>query len=56
MYRALHVQAPAYMKELMQQFNTSRNLRFLDQMLLAVPRSGLKTKGDYAFEVVPLKL
>uniref|UniRef100_A0A0E9XEA4 Uncharacterized protein n=1 Tax=Anguilla anguilla TaxID=7936 RepID=A0A0E9XEA4_ANGAN len=55
-YRALHGQAPVYIKELLQPYKPSRNLRSSDQGLLVVPRSRLKTKGDCAFEVIAPKL
>lgn len=47
---------PAYIKELLQRFNTSRNLRSPDQGLLAAPGFRLKTKGDFVFEAVAPKL
>ena len=55
-YRALHGQAPTYIRDLLQPYLTSRSLRSSDQGLLVVPRSRLKTKGDCAFEVVAPKL
>lgn len=55
LFRALHGQAPAY-KELLQPYNTSGSLKSLDEGLLVVPCARLKTKGDFAFEVVPTKL
>ncbi len=55
-FRALHGQAFFYLNELLQPYNSSRNLRSSKQILLVVPRSRLKTKGDCAFEVVAPKL
>lgn len=52
MFGALHGQAPAYINQLLQPYNTSSNLRSSDQGLLIVPHSRLKAKGDYAFKVV----
>ncbi len=55
-FRALHGQAPAYIKELLQPCVTCRNTRSSDQGLLDVHCSRLKTKGDCAFEVETPKL
>ncbi len=55
-FRALHGQAPVYINEMLKPYNSSRNLRSSNQILLVVPRSRLKTKGDCAFEVVVPKL
>ncbi len=55
-FRALHGQAPVYINEMLKPYNSSRNLRSSNQILLVVPRSRLKTKGDCAFEVVDPKL
>ncbi len=48
-FRALHGQAPAYIRDLLQPYIASRSLRSSDQGLLVVPRSRLKNKGDCAF-------
>lgn len=55
-FKALPGQAPAYIKDFLQPYNSSSNLRSSEQVLLAVPRSSLKTKGDCAFGVVTPKL
>ncbi len=55
-FRALHGQAPAYIRDLLQPHTASRSVTSPDQGLLVVPRSRLKTKGDCAFEVVAPKL
>ncbi len=46
-FGALHGQAPAYIKGLLQSCITCRNMRSSDQGLLVVPRSRLKIKGDF---------
>lgn len=51
-HRALHGLTPAYISDLLQPYSASRSLRSSDQVLLAVPRTRLKTKGDRAFGVV----
>lgn len=43
-YRALHDQAPAYIRDLL----SSRSLRSSDQGFLVVPPSRLKSRGDCA--------
>ena len=45
--------APSYLSELVQPHSTSRALRSPNQLLLAVPRSRLATRGDRAFSVAP---
>lgn len=53
-YRALHVHAPTYIRDLLQPCVTSRSLWSSDEGLPVVPQSGLKTNRDCAFEVMPL--
>ncbi len=55
-FRALHGESPVYIKGMLKPYNSIRNLRSSNQILLVVPRSRLKTKGDCAFEVVAPKL
>lgn len=51
-YKSLHGLAPLYISELLTPYVASRSLRSENQMLLAVPRSKLRTKGDRAFSVL----
>ncbi len=46
-YRAPHSQAPAYISELLHPHITSGSLRSSDQGLLVVPRTRLKTEGEF---------
>lgn len=46
--RALHDQAPAYIKQRLQPYNTSRELRASEQGLLSVPDSKLKEKLQHS--------
>ncbi len=55
-YKALHNSAPDYICDLIKPYTASRSLRSSDQLLLSVPRSRCKTKGDRAFSVVAPKL
>lgn len=55
-FKALHDQAPTFIKELLLPYIPARSLRSSDQGLLSVPRFRLKTKGDCAFWVVALTL
>ncbi len=55
-YKALHNSAPDYVCDLIKPYTASRSLRSSDQLLLSVPRSRCKTKGDRAFSVVAPKL
>jgi len=54
-YKALHNQAPDYIKELLVEYKPSRSLRSSTQNLLAVPPTKSKT-GDRAFQVAAPKL
>ena len=55
-YRALHDQAPSYLKDLVNRYEPERALRSAEQGLLTIPRTHLKTKGDKAFQAVAPKL
>ncbi len=55
-YKALHNSAPDYICDLIKPYTASRSLRSSDQLLLSVPRSRCKTKGDRAFSVMAPKL
>ncbi len=54
-YKALY-KAPDYICDLIKPYTASRSLRSSDQLLLSVPHSRCKTKGDRAFLVVAPKL
>uniref|UniRef100_A0A3B4AA36 folate gamma-glutamyl hydrolase n=1 Tax=Periophthalmus magnuspinnatus TaxID=409849 RepID=A0A3B4AA36_9GOBI len=47
---------PAYLRDLLQPYTPPRALRSADQLLLAVPKARLKTRGDRAFSVAAPKL
>ncbi|KAF7649804.1 hypothetical protein LDENG_00135920, partial [Lucifuga dentata] len=47
--------APPYLSDLLCPHTSSRSLRSTNQMLLAVPRSRFKLKGDHAFAVAAPK-
>lgn len=55
-YKTLHGLAPLYLSDLLHLHIPSRALRSADQLLLEVPRSRLKTRGDRAFAVAVPKL
>ena len=55
-YKALHGLAPPYLSDLLHPHMPSRALRSADQLLLAVPRARLKTRGDRAFAVAAPRL
>ena len=55
-FKALKGSAPSYISELLPPHSTTRSLRSQDQLLLAVPRTRLKTRGDRAFSVAAPKL
>ena len=46
---------PAYIRDVLQPYVTSKSLRSSDQGLLVIPPSRRKTKGDCAFEIVAPK-
>ncbi len=51
-YKALHNQAPEYIKDMLIPYQSQRHLRSSQNMLLTVPRSRLRRSGDRAFSVV----
>ena len=55
-FKALHGLAPSYLSDLLNVNAPSRSLRSVEQALLIVPRSRLKTRGDRAFAVMGPKL
>ena len=55
-FRALHGQAPSYIRDLLCPYVPSRRLRSLDQGLLMVPRTRFRTRGDRSFQAVAPKL
>lgn len=55
-YKSLNGLAPTYLSDLLQPHVPLRSLRSADQLLLVVPRSRLKHRGDRAFAVVAPKL
>ncbi len=50
-YKALHNQAPEYIKDMLTPYQSQRHLRSSQNMLLPVPRSRLRRSGDRAFSV-----
>lgn len=55
-FKALNGQAPSYISELINLQSTPRSLRSSNKILLQVPRSRLKLKGDRAFAVAAPRL
>ena len=55
-FKSLNGLAPDYLSDLIRVHQPSRALRSGSQMVLEVPRSSLKTKGDRAFSVAAPKL
>ncbi len=55
-FKALHNMSPSYITNLLDYYTSARTLRSADKLLLAVPRSKKKSKGDRAFMVVAPKL
>lgn len=55
-FKCMNGLAPPYLSELLQLHTTARALRSSNQLLLAVPRSRLSTRGDRAFSVAAPKL
>ena len=55
-FRALHDQAPSYLSDLIQPYTPARALRSVEQKLLMVPRTRLRTRGDRSFQAVAPKL
>ena len=50
-YKALHGLAPEYIQELITPKEVTRRLRSNDQLLLAVPKSRLRSYGDGSFKI-----
>ncbi|KAL3059775.1 hypothetical protein OYC64_014385 [Pagothenia borchgrevinki] len=48
-FKALNGLAPAYIAKLLHRYTPARALRSADQLLLIVPKTRLKTRGDRAF-------
>ncbi len=55
-FKALHGLAPIYILERLSFYSLQRSLRSSAQLLLNVPKSRLKTKGDRSFSVYAPKL
>ncbi len=55
-FKAVHGMAPAYVSELIVVRQAPRSLRSNNKLLLTVPRTHLKLKGDRAFAVAGPKL
>ncbi len=55
-FKAVHGMAPAYVSELIAVCQAPRSLRSNNKLLLTVPRTHLKLKGDRAFAVAGPKL
>lgn len=55
-YKALHKLSLDYICDLIQPYTASRSLRSCNQLLLSVPHSRCKSKGDRAFSLVAPKL
>ncbi len=55
-FKSLNGLAPPYLADLLKQHMPIRSLRSSDQLLLTVPRSRLKFRGDRAFSVVAPRL
>ena len=50
-FKSLHGLAPNYLKDLLSYHAPARSLRFVDGLLLTVPRATLPTAGDRSFRV-----
>ena len=55
-YKALNIQAPSYIKDLLKYKNSDRVLRFSNKHSLDEPIAKLKTYGDRAYSVAAPKL
>lgn len=55
-FKCLNGAAPLYLSELLCPYNPARSLRSADQLLLSVPRTSRKLRGDRAFAVAAPKL
>ncbi|KAF7644377.1 hypothetical protein LDENG_00222770, partial [Lucifuga dentata] len=50
-FKAVHNQAPAYIRDLLSFYKPDRYLRSSSKNLLVVPKSHLVTKGNQAFAI-----
>lgn len=55
-FKSLNGLAPIYLRDLLKFHTSTRSLRSSNQLLLLVPRSRLKLRGDRAFSVIGPKL
>jgi len=55
-YKALNGLAPTYISELLDSYSPQRSLRSSSKLLLIVPKTCLKTKGDRSFSLYAPKL
>ncbi len=55
-FKSLNGLAPTFLSDLLQPHGSARSFRSADQLLMVVPRSRLKHRGDCAFAVVAPKL
>ena len=55
-FKRLNNLAPPYLSDLLQPYCPSRSLRSADQLLLTVPKTRLKLRGDRAFAAAAPKL
>ena len=55
-FKAMHNMSPNYIVDLLGSYKSGRTLRSTNQLLLTVPYSKKKSKGDRAFSVVAPKL
>ncbi len=55
-FKSLNGLAPPYLADLLKRHTPTRSLRSSDQLLLTVPRSRLKLRGNRAFSVVAPRL
>jgi len=55
-FKALHNMSPDYIVDLLGVYKSGRTLRSSNQLLLTVPYSKKKTRGDRAFSVAAPKL
>ena len=55
-FKCLNSLGPSYLSELLQPYTPPRALRSADQLLLAVPKARLNTRGDRVFSVAAPRL
>ncbi len=55
-FKSLNGLAPPYLADLLKRHTPTRSLRSSDQLLLTVPKSRFKFRGDWAFSVVAPRL